>query len=282
MNAPTSLHGRVVAITGGARGIGRATAAALIRKGARVAIGDLDLDVAQSTARILGDGAIAYELNVTDRDSFDAFLDAVEDDLGPLDVLISNAGVMPVGLVENETDATARRIMDINVHGVIFGSKLALDRMRPRGRGHIVNVASQAGKAPFGGMATYCASKYAVVGFTSSLAAELRDTEIHTSCVMPAIVRTELSEGLPTPRLVKPVEAEDVADAIVGALERPRLNVHVPRTGGILLAAMSLMHNGLRRRVERALRIEDHFMHVDPESRAAYEERAARDTAGVS
>jgi NAD(P)-dependent dehydrogenase (short-subunit alcohol dehydrogenase family) len=282
MPASLALEGRVVAITGGARGIGRATAAALTSKGARVAIGDLDYDDAQAAARVMGGRAVAYELDVTDRASFEVFLDAAERDLGPLDVLINNAGVMPVGLLECESDETARRILDINVHGVIFGTKLALERMRPRDRGHIVNVASQAGKASFGGLATYCASKNAVVGLTSALAAELRGTGIHASCVMPAIVNTELSEGLPAPRLVKPVEPEDVAEAIVRVLERPQLNVHVPRSAGVASTAMSLMPARARRLVERSLRIENGFMDVDPRARESYEARAAREVAGVS
>jgi NADP-dependent 3-hydroxy acid dehydrogenase YdfG len=277
----TSLDGRVVAITGGARGIGRATAAALVRKGARVAIGDLDLELTRTTAQELGGGVIALELDVTDRESFAAFVAGAVERLGPLDALINNAGIMPVGRLHQESDATARRVMDINVHGVIFGSKLALEQMLPRGRGHIVNVASQAGKAPFGGLATYCASKYAVVGFTASLADELRDTDIHATCVMPAIVNTELSEGLPSPRMMRPIQPEDVADAIVAALERPRLNVHVPRTGAAIIATLNVLPPRGRSLVERALGMDHGVANVDPATRAGYEARAARDVAGV-
>jgi NADP-dependent 3-hydroxy acid dehydrogenase YdfG len=276
-----SLDGRVVAITGGARGIGRATAAALIRKGARVAIGDLDLDLTRATAAELGAGTLALPLDVTDADSFAAFIAETEEQLGPLDVLVNNAGIMPIALLPDESPETARRVLDINVHGVIFGTKLALERMLPRDRGHIVNVASQAGKSPFGGLATYCASKYAVVGFTGSLDDELHGTGLHASCVMPAIVKTELSSGFPTPKLIKPIEPEDVADAIVATLERPRLNVHVPTSGGAILAVMGFMPGGARRLVARALGVEHGAMAIDPASRREYEERAARDVAGV-
>src|SRR5438270_10629525 len=137
-----SLAGETVAITGGGRGIGRATAAALIAHGARVAIGDIDADLARSTAAELGSGTIGVALDVTDRESFRAFLDEVEDRLGPLDVLINNAGIMPIGPFVEESDATAQRMVDINVHGVIIGSKLALERFLPRRRGHIVQLAS--------------------------------------------------------------------------------------------------------------------------------------------
>src|SRR3712207_6727414 len=93
---PKSLNGRVVAITGGARGIGKATALALTRAGARVAIGDLDAKLAERTAEEIGGDTKSYELDVTSRPSVAAFLDGVERDLGPVDVMINNAGIMPI------------------------------------------------------------------------------------------------------------------------------------------------------------------------------------------
>ena len=176
-----SLGGQVVAITGGARGIGRATAAALIAQGARVAIGDIEASLAERTAQELGVGTVGLPLDVTDRASFDAFLQEVETRLGPLDVLINNAGIMPIGPFVEESDATAKRMIDINLHGVIYGSKLALERFLPRGRGHLVNIASMAGKSGIPGGATYCATKHAVVGLSETLRAELRDTSIDVS-----------------------------------------------------------------------------------------------------
>src|SRR5579864_5672257 len=109
-----SLAGKTVAITGGARGIGRATAAALIAQGARVGIGDIDAALVEQTASELGSGTIGLPLDVTDRESFAAFLDEVERQLGPLDVLVNNAGIMPIGPFVDETDPTARRLLDIN------------------------------------------------------------------------------------------------------------------------------------------------------------------------
>src|SRR3981189_3582284 len=125
------LAGQVVAITGGARGIGRATAAALLTQGARVAIGDIEASLAERTADELGAGTIGLALDVTDRASFANFLDEVETRLGPLDVLINNGGIMPIGPFVDETDATAVRMVDINLHGVLTGSKLALERFLP-------------------------------------------------------------------------------------------------------------------------------------------------------
>src|SRR5574338_1230257 len=142
-----SVAGMVVAITGGARGIGKCTAQSLIRRGARVAIGDLHAELAEETAAELGGNCVAFELDVTDRESFSRFLDSAESELGPIDVVINNAGIMPIGPFIEETDETAKTMIDINLHGVIYGTKLALERMLPRGSGHIVNIASQAGKA---------------------------------------------------------------------------------------------------------------------------------------
>src|SRR5215510_7539377 len=122
-----SLTGKVVAITGGARGIGKATATALVRKGCRVAIGDLDLKLAEETAAGLGGGTIALPLDVTDRASFERFLDETERQLGPLDVVINNAGIMPVTPFVEESEDSVRRQIDIKLHGVITGTQLAIE-----------------------------------------------------------------------------------------------------------------------------------------------------------
>src|SRR5947209_7868644 len=252
--APRSLAGKVVAITGGARGIGRATAAALIAHGARVAIGDVDSALAQRTAQELGGGTIGLPLDVTERDSFDSFLQQVETELGPLDVLINNAGIMPIGPFVEETDATAKRMIDINVHGVIYGSKLALKRFLPRGRGHIVQIASAAGKAGFPGGATYCASKHAVVGLSEAIRAELRDTDIDVSVVMPVVVHTELGSGLPETRGFKAVEPEDVANAIVEALQTGRFDVYIPRAMNGMVRFNALMPRRAMEAIGRVLK----------------------------
>ena len=107
--SPRSLEGQVVAITGAARGIGRATAAACVRAGMQVAIGDLDLAAAEQTAAELGHGTIALQLDVVERARCARFLDVIEERLGPLDVLVNNAGIMPLGPFADEDDATARR-----------------------------------------------------------------------------------------------------------------------------------------------------------------------------
>jgi NAD(P)-dependent dehydrogenase (short-subunit alcohol dehydrogenase family) len=193
-----SVAGQVVAVTGGARGIGRAIAAGLADSGAVVAIGDIDAAAATQTGRDLGLQA-ARALDVADPVSFRAFLDGVEQTLGPIDVLVNNAGIMPIGRFTEETDVITRRILDVNVYGVMLGTKLVLPRMLSRGRGHIVNMASLAGENPAPGMATYCASKQAVLGFTEAMRLEHRSTGVHFSAVLPTFTNTELIAGTRAP-----------------------------------------------------------------------------------
>jgi NAD(P)-dependent dehydrogenase (short-subunit alcohol dehydrogenase family) len=274
-----SLSGKVAAITGGARGIGKATAAALIRKGARVAIGDLDLPLAERTAAELGSGTIAVALDVTDRESFAAFLGEVEGQLGPLDVLVNNAGIMPVTPFAAEGDDSIRRQIEINVYGVITGMQLAVERMQPRGAGHIVNLASQAGKAGIPGIATYSGTKHAVVGVSEAVRQELRGTGVEISCVMPTVVNTELTHGVSS-RWIKAVEAGDVATEIVEALEVPRFDVFVPRANGGLFKATSMLPRRAREWIGRAMGVDKLMLEADHEARRGYEERAAKSRSG--
>ena len=271
-----NLSGKVVAITGGARGIGKATATALVRKGCRVAIGDLDAGLAEQTAAELGGGTVALALDVTDRDSFKAFLDAAERELGPIDVLVNNAGIMPVTPFDEESDASIRRQLDINVYGVIVGMQLALARFQPRGHGHIVNLASQAGKGGFPGIATYSGTKHAVVGVSEAVRQELRGSGVELACVMPTVVNTELTAGVGQ-RMVKPVEASDVANEIVDALEAPRFDVWVPRENGVLFKLVALLPRTWREALGRLMKVDKLMTEVDHGTRRAYEERAARE-----
>jgi NAD(P)-dependent dehydrogenase (short-subunit alcohol dehydrogenase family) len=276
-----SLSGKVVAITGGARGIGKATATALVRKGCRVAIGDLDLELAERTAAELGGGTVALALDVTDRGSFSAFLDAAERELGPLDVVVNNAGIMPVTPFAEESDASIKRQLDINVYGVIAGTQLAAERFRLRNRGHIVNVASSAGKAGVPGIATYSGTKHAVIGFTEAVRGELRGTGIELSCVMPVTVNTALTEGVSDTLGVKKVEPEDVADEIVDALEVPRFDVFVPPYLKYTIAAGALLPRRVREAVARLMGIDKIMTNVPKQARHAYEERAAASEPGI-
>jgi NADP-dependent 3-hydroxy acid dehydrogenase YdfG len=273
---PRTLAGRVVAITGAARGIGRATATALVREGATVAIGDLDADLARTTAEELGPQAAAFALDVTDRTSFDAFVDAVEERFGRVDVLVNNAGIMALGPFVAEDDATARRMVDINVHGVLHGMKAVLPRFVARGDGHLVNIASAAGKAPYPGGATYCGTKHFVVGVTDTARGELRGTGVELSVVMPVVVDTELATGVGTARGIPKIKPEDVAEAIVDALKHPRFDVFVPRSMGPLTALSGALPRRVRELMMRAIGADRVLWRVDDTARRAYEVRAAQ------
>jgi short-subunit dehydrogenase len=280
---PHILAGETVAITGGARGIGRATAKTLLGQGMKVAIGDVDLEAARATAEELGPSAIALALDVTQRESFAAFLDEAERQLGPVDVLINNAGIMQIGRFIDEDDLTAMRQIDINLHGVILGMKLALERMIPRNRGHIVNISSQAGKFGAPGGATYSATKHAVVGLSEAVRGELRlmDAPIDISYVMPYVVNTELGSGLGQARGFSNLEPHEVAEAILDALQHRTVEVWVPKSGKRTSALAAVLPRRLSEGMARALKADRVLADADALTRRSYELRASRSEPGL-
>lgn len=274
------ISGRTVAITGAARGLGLATARALADRGAHVVIGDLDGDLARAEAAALpGPGPHAgWDLDVTDPESFDLFLDRAEE-LGPLDVIVNNAGIMPVRAFAEEDPIVTRRQVEINVLGVMTGTRLAIERMRPRHRGHIVNVASAAGRVAIPGEAVYTATKHAVVGFDEALRVELRETGIAVSTIMPSLANTELASGMKPPRFVPLVKPEQVAKAIVKVLEKPKLEVIVPAWTTPLVRSTLMLPPDLRDKVRDFFRIGELGTDIDTAARAAYEQRYHRPVA---
>jgi NAD(P)-dependent dehydrogenase (short-subunit alcohol dehydrogenase family) len=279
-NQPTDLTGKVVAITGGARGIGRCTAEAFLARGAKVVIGDVDAELVEKTAAELGAAAGAQiaglRLDVTDRASFAAFLDRTEELFGPLDVLVNNAGIMPTGLYADETDAMTDRMVDINVHGVLTGSKLAAQRFRARGEGHLVNVASLAGVNPAAALATYCGTKHFVLGFTESLHRELAGYGVGVTAVLPGVVRTELSAGAKVPGWaegISTVDPEDIAATIVSVVGTTRMRAVSPKVLGATLKVSAMLSERGRLRFERLTKFDQAFTQADPATRAKYHER---------
>ena len=271
-----SLSGLVVFITGGARGIGRATATALLAEGARVAIGDLDGELTRRVARELGSDVLGLRLDVTDHAGFTAVLDEVERELGPLDVLINNAGIMPVNLFADETPETTARQVEVNFLAPLHGTRDAMRRMMPRRHGHIVNVASMAGIVPTPGASTYSATKHAVVGLTESAWWELRGTGVDISCVMPVLVNTELASGIARTRAAGTIEPEDVARAIVDTLKHPRLSVPVPRSVGLFTKWSALLPTRIGNAIMTATG-SDHLLAdaIKAGGRSEYEARVA-------
>jgi NAD(P)-dependent dehydrogenase (short-subunit alcohol dehydrogenase family) len=271
---PRSLTGRVVAITGGGRGIGRAIAQALAREGARVAVCDLDRETAERTAAELGEPALGLGVDVTDHAGLVAFLDEVEQRLGPLDVLVNNAGIMPVTPLVDESAESIARQLDLNLRAVIHGTQEAMRRMVPRRTGHIVNVSSVAGRSGFPHLVTYCATKHGVVGLSDAVRQELRGTGVEVSVVMPSLVNTELATGVVESR-VKKVEPEDVAAEVVSALRKPRFDVFIPRSNGPLIQITSPLPRTWREAIGRWIKADRSLLDTDRAARAEYEARAA-------
>jgi NAD(P)-dependent dehydrogenase (short-subunit alcohol dehydrogenase family) len=274
---PRSLQGKVAVVTGGARGIGRATVRALAGKGARVAIGDLDPDLAEQVAAEVGGGAIGLALDVTDRPGYSAFLDEVERQLGPIDILINNAGIMPTGPFDEESDASTVRQISINLLAVMHGTKEGMRRMKPRRSGHIVNISSAAGKIAGAQVASYSATKFGVAGFSESIAAELHGTGVEISCVYPSLTNTELLSGLKKLPGLKFIEPEDVANEVVAALEYPRFSVPVPRAMGFMLNFNQALPYRARAALGRLMKADSVIADADRQARSAYEARVARE-----
>jgi NADP-dependent 3-hydroxy acid dehydrogenase YdfG len=280
MATKIDLARAVVAITGAGRGIGRATAELFAEKGATVCLGDLDGASAADAARAIGPAAHPFQVDVTARASFAAFVESVERTAGPIDILVNNAGVMPAGRFLDETEATTATIFDVNVIGPIHGMRLVLPGMIERRRGHVVNVASMLGKTELPGLATYTASKHAVVGLTAAVRPELAGTGVTLTVVLPGVVNTDLSSGIKIPlaRLVR-VEPEDIAQAIVASVDGRPKEVAVPRWMGLFPVLRPFIPDALETLVRRVIGDDKALTGVDAAARAEYAGRVAQQAA---
>jgi len=235
------LRDTVAVVTGGARGIGRGIAIALAREGAHVAVADLyqpgqttagyalstEQEVAKTVAELkaLGVRAIGVPVDVTKYDQVQAMVDTVSRQLGPIDILCNNAGIIDVALVVDTTEAQWDAMMDVNVKGVFLGSKAVLPGMIERRRGRIVNTASIAGKRGAPRLSAYCASKFAVIGFTQSLAHEVARYGITVNAVCPGWLGTAMWMDV----LITPVAERLGRDAQTAFQEHAAANVPLGR-----------------------------------------------------
>ena len=269
-----SVAEKVIAITGGARGIGLATATLLYGLGAVVAIGDIDRSAVREAGSTLG-LKVARRLDVADRRSFTDFLDTVEDQLGPVDVLVNNAGIVAVGSAIEEADAVTERVLDVNVYGVILGTKLAAKRMLPRGHGHIINIASVGSVQPVEGIATYCATKHAVLGYTDTVRMENRRSGVHFSAILPTLTNTDMIAGAGHVKGFKNAEPDDVARTIASVIAKPKARAFVPRSFGVVVSTQRHLPQRMSEAIGRALGSDRVFTtDVDVDKRAAYARRA--------
>ncbi|ORA11823.1 SDR family oxidoreductase [Mycobacterium asiaticum] len=272
------VRGRTVVVTGGARGIGFATAKALLVRGALVVIGDRDAGALRdAVAELSRAGAVlGYPLDVADRDSFVHFLSLAKSGSdGGIDVLINNAGVMPVGSFTEQPAQAIRSALEVNLYGVLNGCQLVLPEMLTRRRGHIVNIASMAGVMAIPGQVVYAATKFGVVGLSVALADEFASHGVQVTVVLPPFTRTDLIAGTKASGVGRPVEPDVVAAAIVGALDKPRTQVSVPRPARLVGPVVSMLGARGRRWFNRRIGADTLFLDdIDHAARAFYERRA--------
>lgn len=228
------LSGKAVAITGASSGIGEATALALARAGASVALGARRKDrIDQLAARIEDEGgtAVPLEVDVTDEDQARAFVNTAHERLGRLDSLVNNAGVMLLGPVEQADSEQWRTMINVNLLGLLYCTSAALPFMRAQGSGDIVNVSSVAGRFARAGNAVYAATKFAVGAFSEGLRNEVTEAGIRVTLIEPGMVDTELqshNEGAVLETLQgmreqigEILRAQDIANGILYAISQP-------------------------------------------------------------
>lgn len=213
-------------------------------------------------------------LDVTQPEQFAAFLDAAEQHHGKLAVLVNNAGVDWIGPFHEEPDEVTRREIETNLYGTALGTKLALTRMLPQRHGHIVNIASGAGRVPLPGTATYSASKHGVVGLTESPRLEYRTSGVEFSVVQPAQVETAMMDGQGRPRTLPIITPEDVAAAVLDAITRRRFEVWVPRSQAATAKLSTILPRRVREALMRLLGVTQVAGAYDPAARASYHQRA--------
>jgi NADP-dependent 3-hydroxy acid dehydrogenase YdfG len=230
------LEGRRAIVTGASSGIGAATARAFASEGAAVALGARRADRLQDLAKEIESGgasAHALEVDITDEQATRAFVATAAEQMGGLDILVNNAGVMLLGAIEGADSEQWRRMVEVNVLGLMYATDAAMPLIREAGGGDIVNVASVAGRVAHAGGGAYNMTKFGVVGLSEALRQEALGSNIRVSLVEPGMVDTELQGHNEDPAAVEGIEkmresidnellqSEDIADAILYVVSRP-------------------------------------------------------------
>lgn len=267
------LENAVVCVTGAARGIGKATAESLAARGARVVIGDIDEAEALKVAGAIGRGAIAVRLDVADPASFAEFI-AKAKALGPIALLVNNAGIQRTGRFIDQTLESQHREIAINLGGVISGMRLVLPDMLAQNYGHIVNVASMSAKMTLPGVAVYTASKFGVASLSRSVRSEIAGSKVTITTVMPSAVQTDLTAGLDI-RGVPKSTPEDVAAEIIESCFHGKPEITVPRWLATVGAVEELLPEKVGTFIKKLAGAQNRLLHDTPQSRA-YQDRVSR------
>jgi len=210
-----SIENKVAVVTGSGRGIGRGIAIELGRLGAQVVLAARSRNELEETARMIGKSASVVPTDVRRKDDLERLFEQTTTALGPVDVLVNAAGLGIFGPVIDFTDEAFEILIETNLRGIFFASRFVLPSMIERKQGHIINIASIAGKVGSANRAVYCASKFGVVGFTESLAEEVRQHGVRVSVICPGSTDTRFSpsetSGKSRERMLRP---EDIAHAV--------------------------------------------------------------------
>lgn len=223
----TDVTNKIVLVTGASSGIGEATVRELAVAGAKLFIGARRRERLQALTEELGSNVAWEELDVTDGDSFESFVSAAEERFGRIDALVNNAGVMPLSPLAALKRDEWKKMIDVNIHGVLNGIAAVLPRFVAQRSGHVVNVASIAAHMVMPTAAVYCASKFAVWAITDGLRQEHDD--IRATVISPGVVATELGNDITDPNVAsalqewrkKSLTPDAIARAIRFALEQP-------------------------------------------------------------
>jgi NADP-dependent 3-hydroxy acid dehydrogenase YdfG len=215
----SNIEGKVVVITGASSGLGEAAARHLAAEGATVVLGARRVERIEALANELtasGGKALAVATDVTDRGQVQRLVDAAVETYGRVDVLINNAGVMPLSPLERLKVDEWDQMIDVNVKGVLYGIAAALPHMKEQKSGHIINLSSVAGHKLFGGSAVYSATKFAVRALSEGLRQEVKPYRIRTTIISPGAVKTELADHI-TDEDIQQANREYVGDAVLPA-----------------------------------------------------------------
>ena len=226
-----NLEGKVVVITGAARGMGKVYASSFAREGSRVVATDVDEKELNKTIKELkgmGFDVFSHVLDISDNDACVALVEKVESEVGPIGVLVNNAGIAMNEEVMETSESSFRRITEVNYLGHVWMMHAAIPGMLERGSGHVVNVCSILGKVSVPKLGAYSATKHAMVSITDTIRQELHGSGVHFTIVNPGYVATGMFEGAKIPIVTRWQDPQKIVNAVVDAVKKNKVEIFVP------------------------------------------------------